>query len=102
MSGAGSTPRPAVVVFACVHNAGRSQMAAAWFNALADPEKVPILIREHLGESPEIRRLSLNSNGFSVQVRDPAKRDNMDDYDFYNGSEPGRAFLRRRLAECGG
>jgi arsenate reductase (thioredoxin) len=24
------------VVFACVHNAGRSQMAAAWFNALAD------------------------------------------------------------------
>ena len=25
------------VVFACVHNAGRSQMAAAWFNAFADP-----------------------------------------------------------------
>ena len=24
------------VIFACVHNAGRSQMAAAWFNALAD------------------------------------------------------------------
>jgi arsenate reductase len=21
------------VIFACVHNAGRSQMAAAWFNA---------------------------------------------------------------------
>jgi arsenate reductase len=28
------------VIFACVHNAGRSQMAAAWLNALADPEKV--------------------------------------------------------------
>lgn len=27
------------VLFACVHNAGRSQMAAAWFNALADPAK---------------------------------------------------------------
>ncbi|WP_163994420.1 arsenate reductase ArsC [Pyxidicoccus caerfyrddinensis] len=27
------------VIFACVHNAGRSQMAAAFFNALADPEK---------------------------------------------------------------
>ena len=27
------------VVFACVHNAGRSQMAAAWFNQLADPAK---------------------------------------------------------------
>lgn len=28
------------VVFACVHNAGRSQMAAAWFNEFADPSKV--------------------------------------------------------------
>ena len=28
-----------MVVFACVHNAGRSQMAAAWFDALADRSK---------------------------------------------------------------
>jgi arsenate reductase len=27
------------VVFACVHNAGRSQIAAAFFNARADPAK---------------------------------------------------------------
>jgi protein-tyrosine-phosphatase len=27
------------VIFACVHNAGRSQMAAAFFNQLADPQK---------------------------------------------------------------
>ena len=27
------------VIFACIHNAGRSQMAAAWFNALADSTK---------------------------------------------------------------
>jgi protein-tyrosine-phosphatase len=27
------------VIFACVHNAGRSQMAAAFFNQLAAPEK---------------------------------------------------------------
>ena len=27
------------VIFACVHNAGRSQMAAAFFNALVDPTK---------------------------------------------------------------
>ena len=27
------------VLFACVHNAGRSQMAAAWFNMLAEPSK---------------------------------------------------------------
>lgn len=29
----------AIVLFACVHNAGRSQMAAALFNQLADPRK---------------------------------------------------------------
>jgi protein-tyrosine-phosphatase len=27
------------VIFACVHNAGRSQMAAAFFNQLADPQQ---------------------------------------------------------------
>lgn len=27
------------VIFACIHNAGRSQMAAAWFDALADATK---------------------------------------------------------------
>jgi arsenate reductase len=27
------------VLFLCVHNAGRSQMAAAWFNQVADPAK---------------------------------------------------------------
>jgi arsenate reductase len=26
-------------IFACIHNAGRSQMAAAFFNSLADPTK---------------------------------------------------------------
>ena len=29
----------ASVIFACVHNAGRSQMAAAFFNEIADPTK---------------------------------------------------------------
>ena len=28
-----------IVLFACIHNAGRSQMAAGWFNALADATK---------------------------------------------------------------
>ncbi len=27
------------VIFACIHNAGRSQMAAAWFNLLANAQK---------------------------------------------------------------
>ena len=32
--------RPYLVLFACVHNAGRSQMAAALLNHLADPMQV--------------------------------------------------------------
>lgn len=35
--------RPAKVVFACVANAGRSQMAAAFFNTLADPSRARAL-----------------------------------------------------------
>jgi arsenate reductase len=31
------------VIFACVHNAGRSQMAAAFFNNVADPAKARAL-----------------------------------------------------------
>ena len=30
------------VLFACIHNAGRSQMAAAFFNQLADLKGQPI------------------------------------------------------------
>ena len=37
------TPQPQTVLFACIHNAGRSQMAAAYFNALADPAKARAL-----------------------------------------------------------
>src|SRR5262249_59046916 len=35
--------RMTTVIFACVHNAGRSQMAAAFFNRLADPSKARAL-----------------------------------------------------------
>jgi arsenate reductase len=31
------------IIFACVHNAGRSQMAAAFFNTLADPARARAL-----------------------------------------------------------
>ena len=39
------------IVFACVHNAGRSQMAAAWFNVLARGEARAI----SAGTSPGLR-----------------------------------------------
>lgn len=35
--------RPRVVLFACVHNAGRSQMAAALLNQLAEPGRARAL-----------------------------------------------------------
>jgi arsenate reductase len=34
---------PETILFACVHNAGRSQIAAAFFNALADPTQAGAL-----------------------------------------------------------
>ncbi len=40
------------VLFACTHNAGRSQMAAAWFGRLADPTRA---IAVSAGTSPGAR-----------------------------------------------
>jgi arsenate reductase (thioredoxin) len=43
---------PATVIFACVHNAGRSQMSAALFNAVADPDKARAI---SAGTQPGVR-----------------------------------------------
>jgi protein-tyrosine-phosphatase len=40
------------VIFACIHNAGRSQMAAAFFNQLADPQKA---CADSAGTDPGVR-----------------------------------------------
>jgi arsenate reductase len=40
---------PTLVLFACVRDAGRSQMAAAWFGTLADPRKA---VAESAGTEP--------------------------------------------------
>jgi arsenate reductase len=40
------------VLFACVHNAGRSQMAAAFFNELADPSQARAV---SAGTAPGVR-----------------------------------------------
>ena len=39
MGDRGAKEAATAVIFACVHNAGRSQMAAAFFNAVADPAR---------------------------------------------------------------
>jgi arsenate reductase len=63
------------VIFACVHNAGRSQMAAAFFNAGADPSKARALsagtepgARVH----PEVVEV-MREVGFDLSSRRPAR-----------------------------
>jgi hypothetical protein len=54
-------------------------------NALVEPEKVPVLLTEHLGYSPFVRSVNLYDSGFSAVVRDRAKPENLDTYYFRNG-----------------
>lgn len=65
----------ATVIFACVHNAGRSQMAAAFFNALADPAKArAISAGTQPGERvhPEVV-VALGERGIDVSSAKPQK-----------------------------
>ena len=55
------------------------------FNALAEPEKVPVLLTDHLGYAPFVRSVNLYDTGFSAVVRDRAKPDNLDTYSFRYG-----------------
>jgi hypothetical protein len=55
------------------------------FNALTHPDQVPALIRSKLGDNPTLRRLSLSDNGFSMEVRDPKKPENLDTYSYHGG-----------------
>jgi arsenate reductase (thioredoxin) len=66
-------PTHAKVVFACVHNAGRSQIAAAFFNRLADPLKARALSAgtEPAGRlHPEVV-LAMQEAGFDLSAAVP-------------------------------
>lgn len=78
------------VLFACIHNAGRSQMAAAWFNALADKTKAQAISagtepgpRVHLEVLQAMREVGIDLEGVSLTrgnaldrwVRDPVVND---------------------------
>ena len=63
------------VVFACVHNAGRSQMAAGWFNRIADPAKA---LASSAGTEPSDRVHSvvveaMNEKGVDLSTAKPQK-----------------------------
>ncbi|HEY8947192.1 MAG TPA: arsenate reductase ArsC [Polyangiaceae bacterium] len=62
------------VLFACIHNAGRSQMAAAWFNALADRSKATALsagtepgARVHPEVQQAMREVGIELEGIAPQ-----------------------------------
>lgn len=57
----------------------------AGFDALSDPQQVPVLLRRELGESVTVRRVSLLENGFMAEVRDPQKKQNLDRYTYFYG-----------------
>lgn len=63
------------VIFACVHNAGRSQMAAYWFNHLADPKKARAL---SAGTNPgthvhPVVMEAMKERGFDLSRAEPRK-----------------------------
>ena len=63
------------VVFACVHNAGRSQMAAAWFNRIADGTKASAV---SAGTQPSdhvhpIVVEAMKEKGFDLSKAEPRK-----------------------------
>lgn len=60
-------------------------------NALENPEQVPLVARQYLGENPRVKRIHLYEWGFSMEVRDPKRPENLDDYRYMRGewtSEP--------------
>jgi arsenate reductase len=63
------------VIFACVHNAGRSQMAAAFFERFADPAKAEgISAGTQPGERvhPQVVAV-MGEVGFDISARKPQK-----------------------------
>ena len=62
------------VIFACVHNAGRSQMAAAFFNQLVAPEKAEAVSagtepgeRVHLEVQAVMKEIGIDLSGAKPQ-----------------------------------
>ena len=63
------------VIFACVHNAGRSQMAAAFFNELADPAKA-VAVSAGTQPGPRVHPVvvdAMKEVGIDVSAKQPQK-----------------------------
>jgi hypothetical protein len=89
----------AVLLAACGGGPGRGQdddtagtgtTAAAGFDALATPEQVPRLAYEKFGEVLKVRRITLTRAGFTLEVRDATKPDNLDTWRYNEGAWTSR------------
>ena len=69
---------------------GPGSTVAAGFDALATPEQVPRLAYEKFGEVLKVRHISLTRNGFTLEVRDAAKPDNLDTWRYDDGTWTSR------------
>lgn len=79
------------VVLACSDDTGSSPgsttdspdtPSAGALDSVGSPTEVPGLIRARFGESPSMRRVSLSRSGFSLELRDPAKPENLDTWSY--------------------
>lgn len=75
----------ALVVGACSGTGMTPSTPTPAFDPLQDPERIPVLLRKEIGEDVTVRRISMTEYGFSAEVRDPKRPQNLDDYRFYNG-----------------
>jgi hypothetical protein len=57
---------------------------------LRHPERVPDLIRERFGEAPSVRRIHLFRDSVLIELRDPAKPENLDDWTYRDGEWTSR------------
>ncbi len=64
---------------------GDGTTSTSGFDALAAPERVPRLAYEKFGEVLRVRRITLTRDGFTLEVRDPAKPDNLDTWRYDDG-----------------
>ena len=65
-------------------------VATGSIDSVSSPTDVPGLIRSKFGESPSMRRVSLSRTGFSLELRDPAKPENLDTWSYSTGTWTSR------------
>ncbi len=53
---------------------------------LVTPERIPELLRAQFGPEPSLRRINVSRDSISLELRDPAKPDNIDRWSWRDGA----------------